>query len=144
MAHLSVIRNSGLIRVWHDGAIAPGQDHVQVTAHQLSIAKLLLLLISSDYLAELYDSGLMRAVEAQSMRTVVIPVLLRPVDYDGTFLANLSPLPRDGAPITTWTNPDTAWANVARGVRAVVESLRVRTHEVSSFMARQATRARRS
>ena len=144
MAHLSVIRSSGLIKVWHDGAIAPGEDHVQVRTHQLSIAKLLLLLVSSDYIAELYDSGLMRAVEAQSMRAVVIPVLLRPVDYDGTFLADLSPLPRDGAPVTTWTNPDAAWTNVARGVRAVVESLRVRTHEVSSLLARQIMRARRS
>lgn len=51
----------------------------------------------------------------------VIPVIVRPCDWQSTPLRGLLAAPRDGKAITTWANFDEAYADVARQVRAVVE-----------------------
>jgi hypothetical protein len=58
---------------------------------------------------------------------VVVPVVVRPVDWQDTPLGRLQALPRDGEPVTRWSSPDEAWTDVARGVRAVVQAYRKRT-----------------
>jgi hypothetical protein len=51
---------------------------------------------------------------------VVIPVILRPVDWSSAPFAQLQALPRDGRPVTTWPNHDEAFAGIAQGIREVV------------------------
>jgi hypothetical protein len=53
----------------------------------------------------------------------VIPVILRPVDWQGAPFGKLQALPTDGKPITDWSNQDTAFVNVARGLRTVAQEL---------------------
>jgi hypothetical protein len=50
----------------------------------------------------------------------VVPVLLRPNDWESTSLKNLKPLPEDRVPVTRWTDPDDAWANVTAGLRRLI------------------------
>ena len=63
---------------------------------------------------------------------IVIPVLLRPVDWQGISLEHLQVLPSTGRPVTLWENHDEAFHDIARGVRQAAEYLSappdVRTH----------------
>ena len=56
-------------------------------------------------------------------QTRVIPVILRPVMWDKAPFAKLQALPTDGKAVTTWENLDAALDDVARGIRAAVESM---------------------
>jgi hypothetical protein len=53
----------------------------------------------------------------------VIPVILRPVDWHSAPFGTLQALPKDGHPVTSWSNRDEALLDVARGIRAVAEEL---------------------
>ena len=83
--HLSLLRRQGLITAWHDRHILPGTDWAQAIDEHLERASVILLLISADFLASDYCYGLemQRALERhQANEARVIPILLRPVDWN--------------------------------------------------------------
>ena len=51
----------------------------------------------------------------------VIPLLLRPVDWQPAAFAHLQALPRNGMPVTMWENRDEAFADIAKDVRLAIE-----------------------
>jgi predicted MPP superfamily phosphohydrolase len=53
----------------------------------------------------------------------VIPIIIRPVDWQGLPFSRLQALPKDGKAVTSWANKDEALASVAQGVRQAVEEL---------------------
>jgi hypothetical protein len=55
----------------------------------------------------------------------VIPIIARPVEdgWQQTVFGKLKALPADGKPVTEWTNRDSAWADVTRGIRSAVKEL---------------------
>jgi hypothetical protein len=53
----------------------------------------------------------------------VIPIILRGADWQSAPFATLQALPKDGHPVTSWPNPDEAFLDVARGIRAVAEEI---------------------
>src|SRR6266852_1110811 len=124
--HLSLLRRQGLITAWHDRRILPGADWSQAIDEHLEQASVILLLISADFLASDYCYGIemQRALERhQANEARVIPILLRPVDWKGAPFAHLQALPTDAKPITIWRNRDAAFADVAAGIRRVIEDL---------------------
>ena len=89
-------------------------------------ADMILLLVSPDFIASeyCYSIELKRALERHKAEEVrVIPIILRPVDWDGAPFRKLQVLPKDGKPITVWSNLDSAFFDVARGIRKVIEEL---------------------
>src|SRR5207244_4065896 len=55
---------------------------------------------------------------------VVIPIFLRPVDSSGAPFTVLQGLPRDARPVTTWPDPDVAFADIAQGIRKAALAIR--------------------
>ena len=124
--HLSLLQRQGLITAWHDRRILPGADWSQAIDEHLERASVILLLISADFLASDYCYGLemQRALERhQANEARVIPILLRPVDWNEAPFAHLQALPIGAKPITTWRNRDAAFTDVAAGIRRVIEDL---------------------
>jgi tetratricopeptide (TPR) repeat protein len=124
--HLSLLHRQGLITAWHDRHILPGTNWSQAIDEHLEHASVILLLISADFLASDYCYGLemQRALQRhQANEASVIPILLRPVDWNNAPFAHLQVLPTDAKPITKWRNRDEAFADVAAGIRRVIEDL---------------------
>ncbi|MGD1209824.1 MAG: toll/interleukin-1 receptor domain-containing protein [Candidatus Acidiferrales bacterium] len=125
--HLKPLEREGVICVWHDRRIGAGTDFGAGIDQHLGSCRLVLLLISADFISSDYCYGkeMTRALErhdAQSAR--VIPVILRPADWEQMPFAKLLALPTDGKPITTWDNRDKAFLDVARGIRRAVNEVR--------------------
>lgn len=125
--HLSRLTREGLVSEWHYGKILPGTERQQAIDEQISIASIILLLITPDFLASdyHYEIELEHALarhEAGEAR--VIPILLRPVDWEGARFAKLQYLPRNGKPVTRWKNRDEAFREIAKGIREAIEDLR--------------------
>jgi hypothetical protein len=54
----------------------------------------------------------------------VIPILLRPVDWAGAPFSQLEVLPKNHQPVTSWSNQDEAFREIAEGIRAVAMEVR--------------------
>src|SRR5437868_1226039 len=108
--HLGLLRQQRIIAEWHDRQIGAGTDWAQEIDTHLSTARVILLLISPDFLASDYCYGveLQRALQRDAANEArVIPILLRPVaDWEKAPFARLAVLPTNARPITTWRNRD--------------------------------------
>lgn len=125
--HLSILKRQGFIMSWHDQKILPSQEWEQETLLHLHKAHLILLLVSSDFLASDYSYGIefKKAMERHRRgEATVIPVILRPVDWKHGYLEKLQVLPLGGKPVTSWPNQDEGFLSVAEGIRKVVEKMR--------------------
>ena len=72
-----------------------------------------------------YHLEIQRAIERhQSGEARVIPILLRPVDWQGSLDRQLDVLPKNHQPVTTWPDPDEAFQEIAGGIRQVAMELR--------------------
>src|SRR3989442_1744044 len=136
--HLSLLKQQGLIVDWHDRDISAGREwRSEIDAH-LNTADIILLLISPDFIASeyCYSNEMMRAVERhEAGEARVIPILLRPTDWESTPFHKLQALPEDARPITKWRPRDDAFLNVAQGIRKAVEELRASSSFPPSFHA---------
>ncbi len=114
----------GLITLWDFGNISPGTDWEQELKKHLDEAQMILLLISSSFLNSdyCYNVQMQRAVERHERKEArVIPVILRPVNWDVPPIDKLLPLPDRAKPISTWRNRDEGFKNVADGIKKVIE-----------------------
>jgi len=104
-SHLTLLHREGVIAAWHDRRISPGDDWEATIDSKLVEAELFIFLVSSDFLASEYCVGVevaraMAAHEAGLAR--VVPVVIRPVDWQSSPLGQLQALPTDAKPITKW------------------------------------------
>src|SRR5579884_521220 len=121
--HLAILNRLGLIKVWHDGAISPGDPWEKEIANHLNTAHVILLLVSADFINSeyCYRKEMERAIERHNANEAhVIPVLLRSAHWEGAPFSKLRMLPSNGVPITSWPNNDEAYTDVAEGIRLVV------------------------
>jgi hypothetical protein len=126
LTHLALLKREGLILPWHDRQIDAGDDWEGEIDGHLETAQIVLLLVSPDFIASdySYDREMKRALERHERGECrVIPIILRPVDWRTAPFSKLQALPRDGKPVTSWTNKDEAFVDVARGIRAVISGL---------------------
>jgi TIR domain len=124
--HLRLLNRQGLISEWHDRQILPGAVWAQEIDAHLDSASIILLLISSDFLASDYCYGveMQRALERHSQGEAhVIPIFLRPVDWERAPFAHLQGLPRNGKPVTQWENRDAAFRNIAQELRRTLDQM---------------------
>jgi len=124
--YLEPLRRQGLIEMWYDRDISAGADWVKVIDNHLDTAQIILLLVSQYFMASDYCYGveLKQAMERHDRReAVVIPIILRPVYFQGAPFSKLQVLPKDAKPVKSWLDQDEAFFNVAEGIRREVERL---------------------
>ena len=125
--HLKLLQRQHVIDTWHDRKIISGTEWDKVINKNLDTADIILLLISSDFLASDYcwDIEIQRAMQRHEEKSaVVIPVLLRPCDTSNADFMKLQGLPKNFKPVITWTNLDEAFTDIAKGIRAAAEEIR--------------------
>jgi internalin A len=124
--HLKLMHRQGLITTWHDRNIDAGEDWKQSIDDNLERADIILLLVSSDFIASdyCYATEMKRALEKhRNGEAVVIPLIVRDVNLSIAPIKEIQCLPRDGRPITLWDDRDSAWRDVSEGIQKVVEKL---------------------
>jgi TIR domain len=121
--HLASLKNQGIITGWYDRNIEAGEEWEGKIDEHLDTARVILLLVSADLLASryCYDIEVARAIERHEAGDArVIPVILKPCDWQGTPFGLLQALPKDGKPVTTWANRDQAFTDIVLGIKAAV------------------------
>ncbi len=124
--HLSLLKRQGLISLWHDRLITAGTDWAHALDQYLETASVILLLVSADFLASdyCYSIEMKRALERQEAgEALVIPILVRQVDWKDAPFAHLHALPTDAQPLASWQDVDMALADVTAGIRRAIENM---------------------
>jgi hypothetical protein len=126
--HLRPLQRQGLIDVWYDRDISAGTEWEREIKQHLNEAKIILLLVSPDFMDSDYCYGveMQRALERHRRGEArVIPVIVRHVYWQG-ILGTLQALPTDAKPVRSWADVDEAFYNVAEGIRTVVEQISIK------------------
>ena len=130
--HLSLLRRQGVIDLWSDHRIGPGEDISHGIDQRLESADIILLLISPDFLDSdyCYEVEMKRAMERHERGEArVIPIILRPCDWHTAPFGGLKALPADGKPVTKHQTLDDAFLDITRAIREVVQQLRPNSPE---------------
>jgi hypothetical protein len=124
--HLSNLKRQRMITGWLDRNISAGKEWAQQIDDNLNTSQIILLLVSSDFLASdyCYSIEMIRALERHSNGDArVIPVILRPVDWENAPFSKLQVLPTGARAVTLWDNRDEAFSDIAKGIWKVVNEL---------------------
>ena len=134
-AHLSSLQREGKIKSWHDRMIKAGEDWKGKIDEHLETAHIILLLISADFIKSDYchDIEMQRAMQRhRAGEARVIPIILRPCDWETSQFSKIQALPKNALPVVEWPTHDAALTNVAKGIRAVVAELLGTPHATST------------
>jgi serine/threonine protein kinase len=127
--HLAPLQREGLIEAWHDRKIAPGTYWQQEIDLHLASAKIIILLVSADFLNSdyCYCEEMRKAIQRHRQGEArVIPVVARDADWETSPFAELQAIPTKNGrvwPIKRWSDRDAAWTSVAVSIRRVVKEL---------------------
>lgn len=139
--HLSLLERQGIISEWHDRMIEAGEDWESEINENLNDARIILLLVSDDFIASdyCYSLEMERALERhRNEEALAVPIILRPVDWESSPLGKLQALPKDGKPVTEWKNRDSAFKNIAQGIRRKIKNFKPKQPQraISSYIPR--------
>ena len=123
---LAMLKHQGAITTWHDRGIGAGEEFDKVIDGHVNADDIILLLVSPDFLASkyCYEREMSRAMERhEAGEAIVIPVILRPCDWQQAPFGKLQVAPKDGRPVTQWTDRDQAFLEVAKAIRGAAARL---------------------
>ena len=125
--HLTLLERQGYISSWSGHGIGVGADWRAEIERRMAEARIILLLVSADFLASdyLYEVELERALARRNGGkddVLVLGVLLRPSDWQHGKLQGLEMLPRQHAgreplAVTSWPSHDDAFERVSKELR---------------------------
>jgi TIR domain len=149
--HLTLLRRQGLITIWSDTDISPGSNWEQEIEKHLNAANIIVLLVSSDFMASdyCYSKEMFRSIERHDRgEAIVIPIILRPVYWQGAPFAKLQALPTGAKPIISsiWHNLDEALVDVVNGIGEAIKYLQTtssaRNNQLREYISREVRRGR--
>jgi hypothetical protein len=122
--NLIMLKKGDKVNIWQDRQILAGAEWDESIAKELAAADIILLLISVDFNNSQYiwDKELKTAMDRHKKGEArVIPIILRTCEWAEMPYAKLQALPTDAKPISSFTDADAAYTDVAKGIRMVVD-----------------------
>lgn len=125
-SHLRPLQRQGLIDMWYDRDINAGREWEQEINEHLNTSQIILLMVSPDFMNSDYCYGteMRRAIERDERREAnIIPIILRPVYWQGAPFGKLQALPTDAKAIRSryWRNLDEAFFSVVEGIHRAIQ-----------------------
>ena len=124
--HLSPLKRMGRISTWHDRRIVPGEEFAGQIDQHFAQADIILLLISSDFIASdyCYQIEMTNALQRHERGdAVVIPVILRTCAWHQLPFGKLLAATVDGKPIVQFPSYDEGFVQVVEAVSRALDKL---------------------
>ena len=137
-SHLAMLRRQGVIEVFTDHCIPAGGEFDEAIRQELERADVVLLLVSADFLNSEYCFGveMQRSIERHDAgQCRVVPIIVRPCDWEPAPFRKLKALPKDGKPVASWADHDEPFSEVAKALRTMLAASSPRA---AAALARQA------
>lgn len=121
ITRLTRLKREGIISIWHDNEILPGDKWRDAIFSNLADSDLLFFLTSAHSLdSENCNKELAAALNAEIR---VIPIILESCDWLNHQLSDFQALPDKGNPINKWQPKSDGWQNVVEGIRKTINKL---------------------
>ena len=118
---LTPLQHEGLIRIWEDVQILPGDRWEKEISENFADADILLYLVSA---ASLRSTNCSRELaEALGLAIRVIPIILKECNWLNHQLAGFQGLPERCRPIEQWEDQNHAWQSIVDGIRKLCHAL---------------------
>jgi len=120
--HLAGLKRDGYVDEWTDRRIIAGSEWAHEIQEHLDQSDIILLFISPDFMASAYctEVEVQRAMQRHKMHTSrVIPVAVRPVDWNGAPFSQLQAIPTEAKAISEWADRDAAMVDITKHLRNV-------------------------
>ena len=123
--HLKSLDKAGFVDIWYDQMANIGEDYKKQVFEHLNKADIVLLNVSSDFLASDLCDEILEALDQKAKRfehTTVIPILLRNCLWGTSPIAGLQIYPKNQKPLSDsdWDNPDEAIFAVMTEIESVL------------------------
>ena len=121
--HLSPLESSGRVDIWRDTDILPGGQWNREIEQQINAADIILLLISSNFTSSdfCYKKEMPIALKRErNKEAIVIPILIKDVNWQGLPFAYLDMLPENMTPVVDSGREDTLLSEISKGIEARV------------------------
>ncbi|MGB1241476.1 MAG: toll/interleukin-1 receptor domain-containing protein [Chitinophagales bacterium] len=122
--HLKNLERQGQIKTWNASQITAGSDWKTQRREQLKHAHIVLLLISPDAISDdyIYENEIQMALQnAESGKQIPMPILIRPVSYQGIGIEKYLVLPSNGKAVNEWGNSDRAYEHIVEHLEKIIE-----------------------
>ena len=128
VSFLSPLQDEGIIEIWHDRVIAPGDDWYRSIQEAMNICDLSLLLISVDFLTSRFiqDEELLRLFERRKKEGLrIVPIIIRPcLWHRNSVLKKIQALPKDGKPISLFIDRDQIWTEIGMDIEKLLTTFK--------------------
>lgn len=124
---LKILRNKKYLDWWVDRDIVPGSEWEKEILENLAAADVILLLVSTHFLASDFCWGVELAAAMDrhdAGKARVVPIFLRVCDIEETPIAKVQGVPSRDKPVSKWGDRHAAWTEVAKGIQAAVNEWR--------------------
>lgn len=122
--HLSSLKRRKIVNEWHDRKLIPGSDWDGTIKQELLDSDIILLLISSDFIASnyCYDIEIKKALERHEQgEATVVPIIIRPCDWKDLPFSRIQGLPKDAKALSTWNDLDEGYLSIIEGIKGLIE-----------------------
>jgi len=124
IVNLAGLKRQGKIKILNDTEILPGIIWENQIKQWLKEAEMVLFLVSSDFIASdfIYDIEIKKTQERKD-EVKIIPIIIRPCDYDSLPIHQFKILPLNKIPVSLWENEDEAWLQILLQLKKIVEAI---------------------
>ena len=122
--HLAQVKRDGLLDSWTDHDIQAGGSLDKEIMTALNNANLFIALVSPDYINSgyCYEKEFQYAQELHKKGKIkIVPIIVEPCDWHSTPFSDMKALPKNGKPISTWSNINTAFLDVITNLRSLLK-----------------------
>lgn len=128
IVHLATLRREGAIDTWQDQEIPAGANLNQTISTALDSSAIFIAIVSPDYLHSnyCYEKEFQQALELLAAgKMIIVPIIAEPCDWLNSPFCEMKAVPKDGKPISEWTNDNAAYLNVISELRRVLDGLKI-------------------
>jgi len=128
--HIAGLKRNDLIEEWIDQQINPGEVWEKTLKLELETADIIIFFVSSDFIASdyIHNVEVTKAIERHNnSEVIIVPVIIRPCDFQSTQLNIFQALPKNAEPVSKWEDKDEAWLNVVEGIKRIIEGFEKKT-----------------
>lgn len=123
--HLKTLTRDEVVEAWDDREIRAGQSIDSTIANAHDTSTVFMPIVSPDFLASdyCYEKEMQAALEkAERGEMTIFPVVAEPCDWLSSPLKRFKAVPKDGKPISEWTNANNAYLDITQELRRLASA----------------------
>ena len=123
--HIKPLEDKGLIELWYDKKVIRGTPFHEHIDMKLESADIICLAVSASFLSspECIKEKLLALKLRDTQGITVFPIILSPCAWKDDAISSLLASPKDGQPITSFSNMDEAWQDVYSALKTAIQEI---------------------